>query len=100
MLAYGNLSGEPTTVDARALMRTGKSVTGFFLPDWIGRRPRRWRLASALKVAKLLDRELTTTVQRCFPLSAFEEAIETYQRDMSAGKVLLVAWVDSLPEPS
>jgi len=94
LLSYGSLSGEPTTMDVRALMRAGKSVTGFFLPDWLERRPRRWKLTAALKVARLLDRELTTTVQARFPLSSIVEAIDTYRQAMSAGKVLLLGDAD------
>jgi NADPH2:quinone reductase len=91
LLAYGSLSGSRNDVASQISRDDGKRVEGFFLPDWLARKNILQIFADMQRVQHLATRELGTTIQKRFPLSAVEEAIKTYQANPSAGKAFLVA---------
>ncbi|HMB25416.1 MAG TPA: zinc-binding dehydrogenase, partial [Anaerolineales bacterium] len=88
LLTYGALSGK--RIDLQSLNQGGKRVIGFFLPDWIAKRNILQVLLDMRRVGQLVARELHTTVQKCFPLQAVEQAMALYQASPTAGKVLLL----------
>jgi NADPH:quinone reductase-like Zn-dependent oxidoreductase len=88
LLIYGTLSGK--RIDPQPLSQSGKRVTGFFLPDWIAKRNILQVLLDMRHVGQLVTKELQTTIQKCFPLEDVEQAVELYQANPTAGKVLLV----------
>lgn len=86
MLCYGNLSGEPATVDLAALRGSGVTVTGCGGPAWFGHILGRCRPEIFRRLAQGRLRLLPATV---LPL---EEAAKAHQRieDRTAqGKIIL-----------
>jgi NADPH:quinone reductase len=90
-LVYGSLSGSKIEIMPPASSMDGKRVSGFYLPDWIAKKNFLQVLMVTRRVQRLAATELQTTLQRRFPLSAATQAIELYQTNPTAGKVLLVA---------
>lgn len=91
VLVYSNLSGEPGILNAEALIFGDKKIAGFFLSNWVARKSFIESLRVTQRVKKLAATALQTTVQKRLPLSAIQQALEIYQGNMTAGKVLLVA---------
>ncbi len=89
ILLYAHLSGEPRLSNSSSLV--GKRLEGFYLPNWLARRNPFQILMAIRQVQNLASTTLQTTVQKRFPLSQAQEAVETYRQNMGAGKVLLVA---------
>lgn len=89
-LVYGTLSGHRTE-PSRGSTNDGKRVTGFFLPDWLAKRNILQVLNAMRRVQQLAANELQTTIQKRYPLSAVQEAMDLSQAHPTAGKVLLVA---------
>jgi NADPH:quinone reductase-like Zn-dependent oxidoreductase len=86
-IVYGSLSSqriEPGSVSSQR-------ITGFFLPNWIAKRNILQVGMDVLRVQRLAPNVLQTTIQKRFPLSEIRQAIELYQANPTAGKVLLVA---------
>jgi NADPH2:quinone reductase len=91
LLMYGALSGKRLNLTAQASMSGDKRVEGFFLPDWMATRHLVQVLMDMRRVQRLATHELQTTIQKRLPLSAVQQAIEQYQANPTAGKVLLTA---------
>ncbi len=91
VLLYANLSGERYSMDLRPLGMEGKRLAGFFLGNWAAKRNLVQVLRDTRRVQRLAATDLQTTVQKRLPLSAIRQAVELYQHNMTAGKVLLVA---------
>jgi NADPH2:quinone reductase len=92
VLVYGRLSGERGVIEvADTLVFGNKRLAGFYLPNWLARRSFLQRLRDIQKIQHLLESALQTTLQGRFPLSSVQDALDIYQNNMSAGKVLLVA---------
>ncbi|CAN5326014.1 zinc-dependent alcohol dehydrogenase family protein [soil metagenome] len=86
MLVYGALSGEATRVDPRFLITGSKSVSGFWLADYMKRLSIPQKLRLIRKVKRLLrEGTITTPPGRSFPLDQVKEAVQAG----SGGKVLL-----------
>ena len=85
-LLYGSLSGK--NIDPPP---SNQQLAGFFLPNWIARRNILQLLMDIQRVQRLATNEFRTTIQKRFPLSAIKQALELYQVNPTAGKVLLVA---------
>ena len=91
MLLYANLSGEEFTPDPHGLWSEDKRVAGFFLGNWAAKRGIVQTLRDIRRVQQLGATDLQSTVQKRLPLSAVQQAVELYQNNPTAGKVLLVA---------
>jgi len=92
VLVYGGLSGERGVIEVGDTLVFGnKRLAGFYLPNWLARRSFLQRLRDTQKIQRLLESALQTTLQGRFPLSSVQHALDIYQSNMSAGKVLLVA---------
>ncbi len=91
LLAYGSLSGEQSSVASAPSLADGKQVARFFLPDWLAKKTLLKVLLDIRRVQHLVQNGLQTVVQRRFPLPSVQQAIELYQANSTAGKVLLVA---------
>lgn len=88
-LVYGSLSGKKAPISPPS--KDGdKQITGFFLPDWTASHPLQ-TLVNALRVQPLVANKFQTTIQQRFPLASVQPAIALYQKNPTAGKVLLVA---------
>jgi len=89
LLIYGALSGEDIRIAPRVLTFTGKRVEGFFLGGWMEKKSVVHALAALWQVRRLASKELQSAIQERFPLQAVNQAVELYQRNPTAGKVLL-----------
>jgi NADPH:quinone reductase-like Zn-dependent oxidoreductase len=93
IVAYASLSGQSSVFNQRTLIRDNKRIESFYLGHWAAQKGL-WRtLRDVLKVRSLAATELRTTIRSRLPLSAAQEAVDAYRKDMSSGKILLV------PEP-
>ncbi len=66
----------------------GLERSGMVVDAGRGLIPRMW---DTQRINRFTTTALQTTVQKRLPLSAVQEALEIYRRNMTAGKVLLVA---------
>lgn len=88
---YGNLSGaEQINVNPRSLIDNNITVSGFFLGRRAGENGMLKNMKNLLKVGSLMSDDLTIKIQGRFPLTRAQEAVDTYLKNMSGGKVLLV----------
>ncbi len=95
VLIYGNLSNQPARADTSSLIFRDKHIGGFYLTDWLlpknlGQLLLLWRKAQGL-----LTSSLHTEIRARYPLSQVHEALATYQRQMTGGKILLVPGMNS-----
>jgi NADPH:quinone reductase-like Zn-dependent oxidoreductase len=90
MLVYSSLSGQPLTVDPRALMTVRRSVEGFWLSEWVRRQGplRMLRLFGQIK-SLLREGVLATEAGRTFPLEEIQAAVREADRPGRQGKVFL-----------
>ena len=87
-VVYGSLSGrkmDGISNDPR------KYVAGFYMPDWLAKKNILQVLWNLKRIQRLAMKELQTHIQKQFPLSQVQQALELYQTNPTAGKVLLVA---------
>lgn len=89
-LVYGSLSGKKTRSAPPSPRNGDKQITGVFLPDCVTSHPLQ-ALLNMLRVQGLVGRVFQTTIQKRFPLARVRDAIALYQRNLTAGKVLLIA---------
>ena len=89
-LVYGSLSGKKASFSSPSSEKNDKQIAGFFLPDWTASHPLQ-TLVNALRVQPLVANKFQTTIQQRFPLASVQPAIALYQKNPTAGKVLLVA---------
>jgi NADPH:quinone reductase-like Zn-dependent oxidoreductase len=97
IVAYAALAGEPSRFGARTLIGEQKTIVGFYLGHWAARRGLFRALQDVWAVRRLANSDLHTTVAKRLPLSAAQEAVETYRSHMTAGKVLLVGDRQAVP---
>lgn len=88
VLLYAKLAGDPRFSNASALLN--KRIEGFYLPNWISKRNPLQILFDLRSVQQMADSELNTKIHARLPLSEVQTAVDTYQKNMSSGKVLLV----------
>lgn len=90
-VVYGFLSG--TRIEGLPSVKNmdHQRMIGFYLPDWMAQRNLLQIVNDMRRVQRLATKELETTIQKRLPLSAVQHAIELYQANPTAGKVLLVA---------
>lgn len=87
---YGGLSEQPSQVDYVDLLFHRKSVSGFWLTDWLGTKNMLQLFRLSQQVQKLLASDLKSEVAARYPLSDIKTALQYYMENMSGGKVLLV----------
>jgi NADPH:quinone reductase-like Zn-dependent oxidoreductase len=89
IILYANLSEQPSSFEPRLLLQQQKTIQGFYL----GHHTAQQSIPKALRNIKLaqqyLQEDLKTEVRKLFSLSQATEAIDTYSKEMSQGKVLL-----------
>jgi NADPH2:quinone reductase len=90
ILMYANLSGAPVEIDPGSLWLHNRHIEGFYLGTWAADKNILKILSLTRQVQKLIDVELQTTFQKRLPLASAQEGLELYQKNMTAGKVLLV----------
>jgi NADPH:quinone reductase len=90
VIIYGNLSEKPPQFDSRSLSGQNKSIHGFYLANWIKDNGIFAVVRNICCAKKLIKNDITITVQNKFPLGKIQEAVDTYVKHMSSGKVLLI----------
>lgn len=90
VIMYGNLSGEQSDIDFRALVMENKHIAGFYLENWIKDYGLTKTIRNTFAVKRLLKNEMKISVQNRFPLENAQQAIDAYLNNMSDGKILLV----------
>jgi NADPH2:quinone reductase len=90
LVFYSGLSGEPASIRPNSIYNHGRRVEGLLLAPWALKNGVLKILQVALRAQNLLQTDVQITIQRRLPLSAAQEGLELYQRNMSAGKVLFV----------
>ncbi len=90
MIVYSTLSGEPLTIDPRALMTVPRRIEGFWLSEWV-RDQGPLRMLRLFRQITALMREgvLTTDVGATFPLEEVRTAVRQAGQAGRQGKVLL-----------
>lgn len=89
IILYGNLSGEQPEINYRSMIMDDKTLSGFFLGNWLKKTASLKTIMNILKIRQLLKKEILIPVQDSFPLNKAQLAMETYLGNMTAGKVLL-----------
>jgi NADPH:quinone reductase-like Zn-dependent oxidoreductase len=90
ILLYSNLSREPSRVSPHSLWNHNIRVEGFYLGTWAAKHSLLKILNLSLQVQNLVNTDLRITINERFPLSSVNEALDLYQKNMTAGKILLV----------
>lgn len=90
ILSYGRLSSEPCIIEPGALIVHRKTISGFFLRDWIKSRNLIQVLGDMNKVKSLLNSDMHTHIKMRSPLSQVNEALDTYKTEMTGGKILFL----------
>ncbi|HRE49499.1 MAG TPA: zinc-binding dehydrogenase [Aggregatilineales bacterium] len=89
---YGALSGEVSaSADTLDLIFKDKTLSGFWLSDYIGEKGILRLALIGRHVQKLLGSDLSSEVRARYPFAKAHEAIRDYESAMSAGKVLFVS---------
>jgi NADPH:quinone reductase-like Zn-dependent oxidoreductase len=89
---YGALSQEACgNIDPIGLVFHEKTVTGFYLGNWLDRRGTFGILRAAGRVQRMIiDKRIETTVQRRLKLNEVVEGLLQYVGNMTSGKVLIM----------
>ena len=90
ILLYSNLSREPSKISPHSLWNHNIRVEGFFLGIWAAKQNLLKFLNLSLEVQKLAKTDLQSNIYKRLPLSSAQEALDLYQKNMTAGKILLV----------
>jgi NADPH:quinone reductase-like Zn-dependent oxidoreductase len=89
LLVYGALSGEPYTIDPRAILVGQKTMEGFWLKEWIERQGLLKKLMLVRRLVRLLrSGVLTTTVGATFSLDQAAEAVRAAEEVGRPGKIM------------
>lgn len=88
---YGALSQSPcASIDPIEIVFHKKSLTGFFLGNWMEQRGKLGVIRAASKVQRLLiDGRIATTIQRRLTLDEAAHGMQQYVANMTDGKVLI-----------
>ena len=89
IVIYGALADKPLQIDSKDFFFRDKKLEGFWLSRWIKKKGFLEKLLLANQVQKLLSNELQTRLQARFPLKDILSAIDLYEKQPTAGKVLL-----------
>lgn len=88
MVAFGIATGEPNTVRTQDLMRSSRSVAGFWVNHLIDR-PDLLRAGIAELLRAVASRELEVVIGGVYPMSEVAEAHTAMQERRTKGKLLL-----------
>lgn len=89
LFIYGRLDSDECVIDPGQLIFTGNQIQGFWLTGWLHHKNLLQNINNTLKIQSLLGKELGTNIYKQYPPEQITEAIETYQHNMSKGKVLI-----------
>jgi len=85
---YGALSGQGYDIPVSDLIFQGKILTGYWLSEHL-KEPEVAPQIIAGAMGNLATRQWTTTISKKFTQEQFKEALEYYEKNQTAGKVLI-----------
>lgn len=92
-ILYGNLSRQRVgDLDPFAIIGSEITMRGFLLNQWIEKKGIFKLLFLVNKIKKMMKDDLSSEIRKEFDLKDIKEAIEFYESNMSAGKVILKPW--------
>jgi NADPH:quinone reductase-like Zn-dependent oxidoreductase len=97
LLLYSNLSQSPAKVNPNSLWYFDRRVEGFILSTWAPKQGFLKILRLTRQVQKLAHTDLATEFQKRIPFTSAQEGLELYQKNMTAGKILLVIDPNAVP---
>ena len=97
LLLYANLSQSPAKVNPNSLWYFDRRVEGFILSTWAPKQGFLKILRLTRQVQKLAHTDLATEFQKRIPFTSAQEGLELYQKNMTAGKILLVIDPNAVP---
>jgi NADPH:quinone reductase-like Zn-dependent oxidoreductase len=98
VLLYSNLSREPARISPHSLWNHNIRVEGFFLGNCAPRQSILKILSLSLQVQNLVVTDLQATINKRIPLSAVNDGLDLYIKNMTAGKVLLMIGQNATPK--
>ncbi len=90
VMVYGGLSFEASLADPGDLIFKSKSLEGFWLTSWLGKKNPLQSLLLWQRAQKLMSTDLKSEVRERYPLSDVQKAVTAYQNQMTGGKILLI----------
>ena len=87
-IVYGALSEAGCVIHPADLIFKRKTVSGFWLSDWLARKNILSMIRLAATIQRRLGGDLASAVQARLPLAAGTAGLERYRQAMSGGKVL------------
>lgn len=90
ILLYANLSRKDAAVDSQTALHKHLRLEGWYLTNWSRERGAFRALLAANQVQSLLATDLYSPVSKKLPLAEYQQALNTYMTNMSAGKNLFV----------
>jgi NADPH:quinone reductase-like Zn-dependent oxidoreductase len=91
ILLYSPLSSQRSSIDSLSAAVRDLHFQGWFLPNWLRDKSFLQLFRLSMRAQALLGTDLQSPVHKRLPLAAAQEGVEMYMRDMTAGKILLVA---------
>ena len=91
ILLYSRLSDEACIIDTRTALVKNLHFDGWFLPNWLSKKNFLQLLMLSGQAQSLLETDLGSPIQGRVPLADAQKGLETYIKNMGAGKILLVA---------
>lgn len=89
LFIYGRLSADACEISPGDLIFTGNKIQGFWLSGQLKNKSILQNMKATRKIQALIGNELGTTIHKKLPIEKITEALDTYQNNMSKGKILL-----------
>ncbi|NDJ54923.1 MAG: zinc-binding dehydrogenase [Chloroflexi bacterium] len=90
LILYGSLSNEAVTADPRDILFWGKRISGFILNDWMAEKGVLPLLMALPRISSSLWEKMDVKIQGRFSLDGLKDGLRQYERNMTAGKILLL----------
>jgi NADPH2:quinone reductase len=97
ILLYSNMSEQDSTFNSVTAFSKDLRLHGFLLHNWVAKKNLIQILLLSQKVQSLITNDFDLPIRQRLPLSEAQQAVEMYQGNMSAGKILLVADPQAVP---
>lgn len=97
ILLYSILSQEKAKINPNSLWYFNRRVEGFHLSTWSKKQGFLKILLNTRRVQKLSQDDLMTEFRMRIPFTDAQEGLDMYQKDMTAGKILLVIDPQQIP---
>lgn len=91
ILLYSRMSDQQCIIDPLMAVIKNLHFDGWFLANWLREKNLLQVLQVSQQAQSLLATDLQSPIHKRLPLSAAQQGVEAYIRNMTAGKILLVA---------